>query len=182
MPTYRRWRGRVVFLTVVTAARRPLFSDPVARSLLRTAVRQTQADRPWEMTAVVLLPDHLHMIWTLDGKDLDYSVRLAVIKKRFTRAWLGRGGSEAFVPDGQRHHRLRGVWQRRFWEHAIRDARELKMHLDYVHVNPVRHGLVELPRHWPWSSFHRCVRENEYEPDWCGRVDLPGSVEYFRHD
>jgi len=135
-----------VFLTIVTAEGRPLFADGLGRRLLRTAIRQTRAERPWEMTAIVLLANHLHMIWKLRAADLDYSVRVAVLKKRFTRAWPAEGGGEASVRPGQRRHRLRGVWQRRFWEHTIRDARDFKAHLDYIHVNPLKHGLVKLPR------------------------------------
>ena len=109
--------------------------------------------------------------------DLDYSSRVSGFKKRFTRAYLAAGGTEGVPPGGQRRHRLRGVWQRRFWEHTIRDARDFRMHLDYIHANPVKHGLVEWPRDWPWSTFHRYVRQGWYDVDWRGRIDLPGSVE-----
>lgn len=171
-----------MFLTVVTASRRHIFANDRARELLRTAIQQTAAEHPWDMTAIVLLPDHLHMIWTLGQNDLDYSVRVAAFKKRFTRAWLASGGAEASVGIGQRRHRLRGVWQRRFWEHIVRDARDFKMHLDYIHTNPVKHGLAARPRDWAWSSFHRHVATGEYQEDWCGRVDLPDSVEYYWSD
>lgn len=144
-----------------------------------TVLRRTAAERPWEMTAIVLLPDHLHMIWTLEDLDLDYSVRVSAFKKRFTREWLASGGAEAPVARGQRRHRLRGVWQRRFWEHTIRDARDFKMHLDYIHINPVKHGLARQPKDWSWSSFRRYVQMGEYDEDWCGRVELPGTVEYY---
>jgi putative transposase len=137
------------------------------------------ADRPWEMTAVVLLPDHLHLIWRLPCGDVDYSTRVSLLKKRFTLAYLAAGGDEAAVPTGQCRHRLRGVWQRRFWEHVIRTAKDFRMHLDYIHLSPVKHGLAARPSEWPWSSFHRYVRRGWYEPGWCGRRDLPGNVEYL---
>jgi len=162
----------------VAAARQPIFANSHARELLGDAIRQTAVERPWEMTAIVLLPNHLHMIWTLDEADLDYSSRVAAFKKRFTRTWLANGGRESDIAAGQKRHRLRGVWQRRFWEHIIRNARDFKMHLDYIHTNPVKHGLVKLPKDWPWSSFHRYVATGEYDEDWCGRVELPGSIEY----
>ncbi len=167
-----------MFLTVVTAGRQPIFADEKARRLLHEALERTARERPWEMEGIVLLPDHLHMLWRLPEGDPDYSTRMAVMKKRFTRAYLAGGGGEANVPDGQRRHRLRGVWQRRFWEHTIRDGRDFRVHLDYIHVNPVKHGLVERPVDWPWSSFHRYLGQGWYEPNWCGRVELPGAVEY----
>lgn len=86
------------------------------------------------------------------------------------------------VTDSQRRLRRRGIWQVRFWEHIIRDARDFKMHLDYIHLNPVKHGLASRPADWPWSSFHRYVKAGEYEADWLGRADLPENVEYFWHD
>jgi len=130
------------------------------------------------MEAIVLLPDHLHMLWRMPEGDADYSTRIAATKKRFTRSYLAAGGAEAPVRPGQRRHRLRGVWQPRFWEHTIRDARDYHRHLDYIHLNPVKHGLVASPREWPHSSFHRYVEMGWYEPDWCGRTDLPGNIEY----
>jgi putative transposase len=169
----------MVFLTLVTGRRRPLFAEEPARQLLRQAIAQTMTDRPWEMTAVVLLPDHLHMIWRLPDGDVDYSTRVSLLKKRFTRAFLAAGGEETAAPAGQRRHRLRGVWQRRFWEHTIRSAKDFRMHVDYIHLNPVKHGLAARPADWPWSSFHRYVRQGWYEEDWCGTCDLPASVEYL---
>lgn len=127
---------------------------------------------------MVLLPDHLHMLWRMPDDDTDFSTRIAALKKRFTRAYLREGGRDSDVPPGQVRHRLRGVWQRRFWEHTIRDAKDFRLHLDYIHANPMKHGLVDRPEHWPHSSFHRYVELGWYEPDWCGRVDLPGAVEY----
>jgi putative transposase len=131
------------------------------------------------MDAMVLLPDDLHMLWRLPEGDLEYSARLPVLKKRFTRAYLSGGGREAEVLRGQRRHRLRGVWQRRFWEHTIRDGRDFRLHLDYIHLNPVKHGLTDRPADWAWSSFHWYVKLRWYDQDWCGRIDLPEAVEYL---
>ncbi|MHC4985505.1 MAG: REP-associated tyrosine transposase, partial [Planctomycetota bacterium] len=121
----------------------------------------------------------LHMLWRLPPEDTNYSARIAAIKKRFTRSYLAAGGREATPPAGQRRHRRRGVWQPRFWEHAIRSAKDFRLHLDYIHLNPVRHGLVARPSDWPHSSFHRYVELEWYGPDWIGQVELPGDLEFF---
>ncbi|MBS3733633.1 MAG: transposase [Phycisphaerae bacterium] len=180
MPHYRRRHdGELFFLTLVTQGRMSIFKHSRFRRALSEAMRTTQARHPWETTAVVLLPDHLHMIWRLPTSDKDYSTRITSLKRLFTRAYLAAGGKEASVPAGQRRKRRRGVWQRKFWEHTIRDAKDFRMHLDYIHLNPVKHGYVDRPRDWPWTSFHRHVAQGWYEPDWCGCVDLPHSTDYL---
>ena len=180
MPNYRRnYHGEVFFFTLVTCGRADLFGSAWARGMLGQAMRRTCQERPWKTVGLVLLPDHLHLLWELPPEDRDYSRRIASVKRRFTRAYIAGGGAEGDPPPGQRRKRHRGVWQKRFWEHTIRDARDLRMHLDYIHLNPVKHGLAARPADWPFSSFPRYVRMGWYEPDWCGRIDLPGSVEYF---
>ena len=179
MPNYRRYRdGCMFFFTLVTHGRRRLFDKAWTRRLLSQAIEATRQARPWITEAMVLLPDHIHMLWRLPEHESDYSVRIAAIKKRFTRAYLAGGGAEGELSASQRRQRCRGVWQKRFWEHRIRDARDYRMHVDYIRVNPVKHGLCERPGDWPFSTFERFVASGCYEPDWCGRVDLPGSVEY----
>ena len=179
MPNYlRNYHGEYFFFTVVTHKRRPIFDKPRWRDLLSEALRKTQQANPWEMTAIVLLPNHLHMIWQMAETDKDYSARIASLKSRFTRAFLAAGGKEGKVTAAQKRKRYRGVWQRKFMEHTIRDAKDFRMHMDYIHANPVKHGLAKTPADWPHSSFHRHVELGHYEPDWCGRVDLPGNVEY----
>jgi len=131
---------------------------------------------------VLLLPDHLHVLMRLGEDDADLSLRVGGIKHRFTRLWVAAGGAEAPTSAGQEAKRYRGVWQSRFWEHTIRDAADFKRHLDYIHVNPVRHGLVDRLQDWPWSSFHRYVRTGEYDRDWAGYVELPHAVECFWAD
>jgi putative transposase len=120
--------------------------------------------RPFGIDAIVILPDHLHCLWTLPPGDADYSVRWARIKQAFSRR----------IPWGERRRasriakRERGLWQRRCWEHSIADSDDLKHHVDYIHYNPVKHGHVDSVVDWPHSSFHRYVRMGVYPPDWAG--------------
>ena len=157
MPNYRRWRieGGTYSFTVVTHQRRPIFGVPLWRRLLREAIERVQGEHPFDLRAIVLLPDHLHMLWRLPEGDSDYSTRLAVVKKRFTDTYLAAGGTEGTSTPSREKHRLRGVWEKRFYEHSIRDYKDYKRHLDYIHSNPVKHGLVSMPKDWPYSSFHR---------------------------
>lgn len=116
----------------------------------------------------MLLPDHLHCIWTLPSNDSDFSSRWARIKLSFTRSYLAAGGKAATVSPERQSRGDRGVWQPRFWEHLIRDNRELYGYRDYIHLNPVKHGLVTDPHQWPWSSVHRHLRLGWLEPEWTG--------------
>ena len=162
----RNYEGEYFFFTLVTCQRMHIFGQEHNRKKLSAAIKTTQSRYPWEMTAIVLLPDHLHMIWKLPDLDRDYSHRISVLKRYFTRAYLLDGGRENTLPPSQQQQRNRGVWQRRFWEHTIRDARDFRMHLDYIHTNPVKHQLADKPRDWKWSSFHRYIEMGWYEPDW----------------
>ena len=174
MPNFRRYYvpGGTYFFTVVAHERRPILDSDVARSDLRAAIRAVRSKHPFTMTAVVLLPDHLHAVWTLPAGDADYSGRWAKIKEKFTRVHLRRGGAEGGVSRSRRGRRGRGVWQERFWEHTVRDEDDLKRCVDYLHSNPVKHGLVSRARDYPWSSFHRFVEAGEYEPGW-GSLKVP---------
>jgi len=136
-------------------------------------MRTAREDRPFEIRALVLLPDHLHTIWTLPQGDENYSIRWSAIKARFTRDWLASGGRERRVSAGQRRQERRGVWQPRFMEHTIRDECDFEGHFDYVHYNPVKHGYVDAPAKWPWTTFHKYVRLGTYPPNWAsGSLDL----------
>jgi len=130
---------------------------------------------PFEMFACVLMPDHLHMLWTLPDGDDDFPARIALMKSGFTKAYLAHGGRELPVSDNRRRHNERGVWQPRYYEHRIRDERDWYMHRDYIHLNPVNAGLCREPRDWPWSSIHRHIRLGWLDPNWPGAspVDLP---------
>jgi len=105
-----------------------------------------------------------------------YSTRIAQIKKRFTDGWLAAGGGEGVSSASRRRQRVRGVWEKRFWEHAIRDQGDYVRHVDYIHVNPVKHGLARQPRDWAWSTFHRYVKAGVYDIDWCGNIDEPWTM------
>jgi putative transposase len=174
MPNYRRnfVPGGAYFFTVVTHRRTPIFDDPRARALLGTAFRECLIHMPFCINAIVLLPDHLHTIWTLPPGDEAYPQRWARIKASFTRNWLASGGREQAITAGSQRDGRRGVLQPRYWEHTIRDESDLARHVEYIHYNPVRHGLVACPRDWPYSSFHRWVRAGDYPVNWgCGALE-----------
>ncbi|MDD5321740.1 MAG: hypothetical protein PHD43_14225 [Methylococcales bacterium] len=106
--------------------------------------------------------DHIHAILTLPYDDCDYSKRCGIIKKHFTQTWLDMGGTEQSVTASRLRYRRRGVWQRCFWEHALRDERDYQTHFDYLHFNPVKHGVVKNVLDWPYSSFHRWPEQGVY--------------------
>ncbi|NLX59462.1 MAG: transposase [Phycisphaerae bacterium] len=176
MTHYRRAfvPGGTFFFTVVTFERRPILATGVARRLLGRAIRATRRDRPFDVVALVLLPDHLHTIWTLPRGDDDFSTRWQVLKMRFTRDLLRAGWESAAVSRSRRCRGEQEVWQRRFWEHRVRDEDDLRRHMDYVHWNPVKHGQVRRVIEWPWSTFHRYVRLGVYPPDWGAHEPLAG--------
>jgi putative transposase len=133
----------------------------------------TLADRsstqPFTIDAVVVLPDHLHIVMNLPAGDADFSSRLSLIKRRFTTA-VGQAG----VHIARHRNGERALWQRRFWEHTIRDDADLERHVDYIHFNPVKHGLVTRVRGWPYSSFHHYVRRGMLPEDWAGDFGQAG--------
>jgi putative transposase len=174
MSEYRRCfqPGGTYFFTVVTYERRPIFQDAMARTLLGATMRDVAEEFPFQTFATVLLPDHLHCVWTLPTSDSDFSGRWNEIKGRFTKSWLESGGADQPVTSAQAARRRRGIWQRRFWEHTVRDETDLERCCDYIHYNPVKHGYVARLADWPWSSFHRFVRAGHYPPDW-GRTEPP---------
>jgi len=181
MSEYRRAYvpGGTFFFTVVTERRAPVFAEAKARGMLGSVMRCCRERYPMYILAIVLLPDHLHTIWTFPQGDSNYSTRWAWIKKEFTKCWLASGGQEQKSSASRLRERRRGVWQRRYWEHTIRDEEDLEAHFDYIHYNPVKHGLVRSPVAWPWSSFHRWVRAGVYPSNWATEVNaasLPGKA------
>lgn len=142
--------------------------------MLGDVIRECQREWPFDINAIVLLPDHLHAIWTLPPGDANYSGRWSVIKVNFTQRFLASGGRDAPVSAGKQRERRRGVWQRRFWEHTIEDEDDFETHFDYIHYNPVKHKLVKCPGEWEPSSFHRYVKAGVYPADWaCGQSPPP---------
>ena len=156
--------GATYFFTVVTYQRQTLFRAPQTVDLLRTAFRTVKAKHPFTIDAIVVLPDHLHCIWTLPKADADFSTRWRLIKSEFSRHCpekYKRQRSQSRQSKGEQ-----AIWQRRFWEHQIQDETDLIRHMDYIHYNPVSHGLVEAPKDWAYSSFHRFVQAGIYAEDW----------------
>jgi putative transposase len=168
MPEYRRSRveGGTFFFTVVTYKRLPILTDPKARRLLRSAWVDVKERFPFTSDALCLLPDHIHCIWVLPEGDANYSVRWKEIKRLFTRGYLEQVGLGETRNASRLSRGEAAIWQRRFWEHTIHDEKDLNRHRDYIHYNPVKHGLVQNVSDWPWSSFHRYVRMGYYEGDW----------------
>ena len=176
MPTYRRakTKGGTYFFTVVTYHRKRFLCDEPVRTALREAIHATQAACPFTIDGWALLPDHLHCIWTLPEGDGDFSKRWAMIKRLVSKR-CGHLHPAAAMTSSKRKRNESTVWQRRFWEHMIRDEGDYMRHMDYLHYNPVKHGLVQAVKDWPFSTFHRYVREGVYPEVWGGVRD--GEVE-----
>jgi len=168
--------GASYFFTLVTHRRQRLFAEPAHVDLWHRAVAKVQRARPFVVEAEVILPDHLHMLWALPTDDGNYATRIRLIKTAFTKA-LGPGETAAPMSKSRLRKSERDVWQRRYWEHQIRDERDFQVHLDYIHFNPVKHGLVARPGHWPHSSFQAWVERGVYEA-WWGSDELPPLPEW----
>ncbi len=164
MPDYRRvWRaGGTYFFTVALLRRRG--NDLLTRRIdvLRASVVEVRRRHPFVVHGWVVLPDHLHCVIELPPGDANFAVRWRLIKMNFSKA----------LPNVERRSAVRsrrgerGIWQRRYWEHLIRDEADFRSHLDYVHANPVKHGLVSRVADWPYSTFHGYVRRGDLPPDW----------------
>lgn len=176
MSDYRRWyvTGGTYFFTAVTLGRRPILCGDMARRCLHAAIETVRKKRPLELVAIILLPDHIHTVWTLPPGDADYPTRWKRLKEEFTLAYLAGGGAEAPPTLSRLRQGERGVWQRRYWEHMVRDEEDLERCVDYVHWNPKKHRYVASVRDWPWSSFHRYVDLGEYSRDWGTADPSPG--------
>ena len=168
MPNYRRAYvpGGTVFLTVVTYRRQPVFAEGGDVALLRRALRQVMSESPFRIPAAVVLPDHAHFLWSLPRGDSDYSRRVGRMNVLFTRSLPGRGVATAAVSQSRHRRHESDVWQSRFWEHTVDDEAEFEDILNYIHYNPVKHGLAACPHGWPFSSFGRWVRDGLYPAHW----------------
>ncbi len=164
MPEYRRNRvpGGTYFFTVNLLDRR---SDLLVTHIdvFRKSVARVRPLMPFHIDAWVVLPDHMHALWTLPAGDAAFSQRWQAIKMAFSKA-IDPPESRCA---SRRVRGERGIWQRRFWEHSIRDERDYANHFDYIHFNPVKHGLAASAAAWPYSSFHRAVAQGRYPRSWC---------------
>jgi putative transposase len=160
---YRRQRdeGGTYFFTVVTFNRKPVLVENIAR--LRQAFDIVIKDRPFTIDAHVIMPDHIHMIWTLPEFDSDYPTRWRLIKHYFSKMMESGGETISHTREMKKE---RQVWQRRYWEHVIRDDKDLANHIEYIHYNPVKHGFTTSPDDWDLSSFHKYVKEGFYPEKW----------------
>ncbi len=154
--------GATWFFTVNLAVRQnnPVLTENIES--LRSAFSSVNTRRPFNIEAIVILPEHLHCIWTLPSRDSDFSTRWSLIKGRFSRCIK----KDEQVSASRLKKRERGIWQRRFWEHVIRDENDFHRHIDYIHYNPVKHGLVKNTIEWPYSSFHKYVEMGIYQEKW----------------
>ena len=164
MTDYRRLyiEGGTYFFTVITNERRPIFRKEENIDNLRAIFRTVMKKRPFKIEAIVILPDHIHCIWTLPKGDNDYSVRWKEIKYRFSLNYKGSFPTS----ESMKKKREKGLWQRRFWEHLIRNQEDLNRHIDYIHYNPVKHELTQKVIEWPYSSFRQYLEEGIYDRDW----------------
>jgi putative transposase len=172
---YRRIHapGGTFFFTLVTYECRQVFGEEQTVILLRNAFRSVLQKHPFTIEAAVVLPDHQHMIWRLPENDGDYATRWRLIKSHFTHHW--EGNRDIPTSTSRQLKGERAVWQRRYWEHLIRDDRDWQQHVEYIHYNPVKHGLARAPVEWKYSSFHTFVKQGLYSPDW-------GSGEMIKFD
>ena len=163
---YRRVyvNGGTYFFTLVTYQRMPILKSKESIDLFFEALRYTALRMTFETIAYVILPDHVHFIWTLpDGSD-DYSTRWRLVKSYFTRKY-DKGG-DANISMSRVKKMEQGVWQRRFWEHLIRDEMDLSHHVEYIHYNPIKHGYVNSLADWKHSSFLKYVKDGLYPLNW----------------
>jgi len=162
---YRRVyiEGGCYFFTVVTEKRRKIFSEDDNVKRLRAAFKTVMQKRPFVIDAAVVLPDHLHFIWTLPEYDSDYSTRWRLIKSAFIKQY-----PDKFIVQNanRKKKKQQELWQHRGWEHCLRDKRDFQQHIDYIHYNPVKHGLVKRASDWQYSSIHRYIKSGMLDKNW----------------
>lgn len=169
MTNYRRnlvSGGTYFFAVNLDDRSQTLLTDHI--EILRDAFRYVGGRHPFTLDAIVVLPDHLHAIWTMSEDDRNYPMRWRLIKTVFSRALP----PSELVTKSRASKGERGIWQRRYWEHTIKDDIDYARHVDYIHINPVKHGYVSRAVEWPHSSFHRFVRAGTLAHDWAGAVEI----------
>lgn len=164
MSEYKRYyqSGGNYFFTLVTHQRNPILTTPDNIVRLKGAIKKVKHNHPFSLDAIVILPDHLHCILRLPNEDQDFSTRIRLIKRYFSMQ----------IDTSINHRKEKMVWQRRFWEHYIRNEEDWRTHMDYIHYNPVKHGFVRTVKDWQHSSFHYCVEKGFYELNWGSEVPV----------
>ena len=179
MTEYRRnyIDGGTYFFTVALAERKgSCLVDEIG--LLRNSLRKVRSSHPFELVAMVVLPEHLHCIWTLPEDDSDYAIRWKKLKAHFSMGLpKTENQSQSRQAKGERR-----IWQRRYWEHTIRSDEDLRRHVDYIHFNPMKHGHVSRVVDWPHSTFHAYVERGIYAPDWAGEGYLNNTINEAEYD
>ncbi len=174
MPEYRRIMqpGGTYFFTVVTYNRQPLFLSQQCRDILHSAWVNVQSCHPFETIALCLLPEHIHVIWKMPEEDANYPMRWKEIKRIFTREYLREVGPGGVRNESRIFQGEAAIWQRRYWAHLILDQDDLNNHIDYIHINPLKHRLVHQVSEWPWSTFNGYRKKGIYSSDWGGKADI----------
>ena len=183
MPNYRRniVPGGTYFFTQVTYQRHAWLCSDIARSTLRTAINKVRKKYPFSIDALVLQPDHFHCILTLPEGDRNYSTRLRLIKTYVTKHCADKLNIKAEITESRQNKKEGNLWQRRFWEHTIKDEEDYARHCDYIHYNPVKHGLCKVPQQWQFSTIHQFIEKDIYPQNW--RVDeIPDIPEDPRYE
>jgi len=172
MPRYRRAStpGGTYFFTVVTYRRRKILIEPESRVILRKVIKEVKQRYPFTIEAWILLPDHLHSIWTLPPGDNDYPKRWGMIKAGFSKQAKSLFHRQEWMNETKTRRRESTIWQRRYWEHQIRNEDDYRRHMDYLHYNPVKHRLARRVIDWPHSTFRRYVEKGVYPKDWGGAL------------
>jgi len=168
MQHYRKIKqpGATFFFTLATYQRRKILDKAPYYQALKSAISAVRKTHPFTIEAFVLLPDHLHCIWTMPSNDCDYAIRWGLIKNQVSRQ--EKALTKTAMIGQSRISEESGFWERRVWKHQIGDDKDYAVHVDYIHWNPVKHGYVSKVNHWPYSSFHKFVKKGVYPPDWSG--------------
>lgn len=179
MSHYRRANttGASYFFTVLSYRRQRFLCDASVREALRAGIQAAQAKHPFTIDAWVLLPDHIHTVWTLPEGDANFAVRWQTIKRTVTHQCKGLLHRPEYMTPSKTKHGESTIWQRRYWEHQIRSDKDFENHVDYIHHNPVKHGLVERVADWPYSTFHKHVQRGVYPANW-GSTFQDGAANY----
>ena len=168
MSNYRRdnTAGATWFLTVVTYQRQAFLCQDKVRAALREAIGKVHSKYPFKIEAWVLLPDHFHCIWTLPDGDSNFQLRIQLIKRYVTQKCAPFLHRDELTTTSRRKRNESTIWQRRYWEHRLHSEKDFEHHMDYIHYNPVKHGLSQTPTKWPYSTIHRLTKKGVYPADW----------------